>query len=119
MLHACEISEGLPRKSVVIVVLEPQAQRLRHCTCGNALCMLRVGCARALGSMSTAGACAGAGPAHAKDIYRSMKLPVIGGLTQAEGEALGAFSTNSDLGVHGIMLENGVARLHMHVQHAQ
>ena len=36
-----------------------------------------------------------------------MKLSVIGGLTQAEGEALGAFTSSGDLGVHGGMLENG------------
>ena len=62
---------------------------------------------------------AGTDPLRAQEIYRSMKLPVIGGLTQAEGEALGAFSTNSDLGVHGIMLENGATGGAQHAQHAQ
>jgi hypothetical protein len=47
-----------------------------------------------------------------------MKLPVLGGMTQAEGVALGAFSTSGaaarerlpsvDLGAHGILLENGM-----------
>eukprot|EP00892_Ulva_mutabilis_P007761 jgi/Ulvmu1/5357/UM022_0151.1 len=55
-------------------------------------------------------------PERAKDIHRAMKLPVIGGLTQAEGLALGAFTTSGDtceavpdldLGIHGVMLENG------------
>lgn len=45
-----------------------------------------------------------------------MKLPVIGGLTQAEGLHLGAFVTSGkgvkpvpdlNLGIHGFMLENG------------
>lgn len=45
-----------------------------------------------------------------------MKLPIIGGLTQAEGVALGAFITSGDtctavpdlnLGIHGVMLGNG------------
>lgn len=45
-----------------------------------------------------------------------MKLPIIGGLTQAEGVALGAFTTSGDtctavpdlnLGIHGVLLGNG------------
>eukprot|EP00892_Ulva_mutabilis_P004197 jgi/Ulvmu1/2149/UM129_0008.1 len=55
-------------------------------------------------------------PDHAQHIYRSMKLPIIGGFTQAEGVALGAFTTSGDtctaipdlnLGIHGVMLANG------------
>ena len=61
---------------------------------------------------------AGTGPEHAQHIHRSMKLPVIGGMTQGEGEALGAFTTSGgtceavpdlDLGIHGVMLDNGAA----------
>ena len=46
-----------------------------------------------------------------------MKLPVIGGMTQGEGEALGAFTTSGgtceavpdlNLSIHGIMLDNGL-----------
>jgi hypothetical protein len=54
-----------------------------------------------------------------------MKLPVVGGMTQAEGVALGAFVTSGDrcravpdynLGIHGVLLENGALPLHpMHV----
>eukprot|EP00892_Ulva_mutabilis_P004193 jgi/Ulvmu1/2145/UM129_0004.1 len=53
---------------------------------------------------------------HSQHIYRTMKLPIIGGLTQAEGVALGAFITSGDtctavpdlnLGIHGVMLDNG------------
>lgn len=46
-----------------------------------------------------------------------MKLPVIGGFTQAEGIALGAFTTsgekcssavnNLDLGIHGLIMNDG------------
>jgi hypothetical protein len=45
-----------------------------------------------------------------------MRLPVIGGLTQAEGDALGAYATSGkraahrtdvDLGSHGTLLEDG------------
>ena len=45
-----------------------------------------------------------------------MKLPIIGGITQAEGVALGAFITSGDtctavpdlnLGIHGVLLGNG------------
>lgn len=45
-----------------------------------------------------------------------MKLPVIGGFTQAEGAALGAFTTsgddcppvpNLDVGIHGVTLDDG------------
>lgn len=56
---------------------------------------------------------------HAHYIYSVMKLPVIGGLTQAEGVALGAFTTSGtgsaekaipDLNtrIHGYELPNGV-----------
>eukprot|EP00892_Ulva_mutabilis_P007760 jgi/Ulvmu1/5356/UM022_0150.1 len=53
---------------------------------------------------------------RAKHIHRSMKLPIIGGLTQAEGVALGALTTSGDtceavpdldLSIHGVMLSNG------------
>lgn len=56
---------------------------------------------------------------HAQHIYSLMKLPVIGGLTQAEGVALGAFVTSGtgvkpvpdlNLGIHGFMLTTGVNR---------
>lgn len=59
---------------------------------------------------------AGTNPERAKHIHSSMKLPIIGDLTLAEGVALGAFTTSGDtceavpdldLGIHGIMLENG------------
>lgn len=62
---------------------------------------------------------AGTDPEHAQHIHRAMKLPVIGGFTQAEGVALGAFTTsgeqgtattNLNLGIHGIILSDG-ARL--------
>ena len=45
-----------------------------------------------------------------------MKLPVIGGFTQAEGVAMGAFTTSGascsevrdvDISIHGVMLEDG------------
>lgn len=60
---------------------------------------------------------AGTSPEHAQHIHRSLQLPVIGGFTQAEGAALGAFTTSGgagtpipdlDLGIHGFLLENGV-----------
>jgi hypothetical protein len=55
---------------------------------------------------------------HNQYIYGKMKIPVIGGLTQAEGCALGAYATSGSSGevkavpdlntaVHGILLENG------------
>ena len=59
---------------------------------------------------------AGTSPEHAQHIHRSMKLPIIGGMTQGEGEALGAFTTSggtceavqaADLSIHGVMLDNG------------
>eukprot|EP00892_Ulva_mutabilis_P004192 jgi/Ulvmu1/2144/UM129_0003.1 len=55
-------------------------------------------------------------PEHAQHIHCAMKLPVIGGFTQAEGIALGAFTTsgengpavpNLDVGIHGIILGDG------------
>ena len=61
-------------------------------------------------------ACAGTDIKHAREIYKVMKLPVVGGLTQAEGVALGAFVTCDDsvrtvpdtnLGIHGVLLEDG------------
>jgi hypothetical protein len=70
-------------------------------------------------------ACAGTDVKRSAEIYSAMKLPVVGGLTQAEGVALGAFvSTDKecmavpdcDLGIHGVLLENGALHLHsMHV----
>lgn len=60
--------------------------------------------------------CAATGQDHAAQIYRIMKLPVVGGMTQAEGIALGAFVTSGDeclavpdlnLGIHGVLLDNG------------
>jgi hypothetical protein len=49
-----------------------------------------------------------------------MKLPIVGGLTQAEGVALGAFCTSGEnngsflptlnIGTHGVLLDNGAAR---------
>lgn len=60
--------------------------------------------------------CAGTSAEHSQHIYRTMKLPIIGGLTQAEGVALGAFITSGDtctavpdlnLGIHGVLLGNG------------
>ena len=56
----------------------------------------------------------------ARRLHCNMKLPVLGGMTQAEGVSLGAFSTsgnaasdrqmNVNLGAHGVLLENGVMR---------
>jgi hypothetical protein len=51
-----------------------------------------------------------------------MKLPVIAGVTQAEGVALGAFVTSGDgvkaipdlnLGIHGILLDDGASQTPM------
>ena len=54
----------------------------------------------------------------ARRIYRIMRLPVLGGMTQAEGTALGAFATSgaqagrfapsTNLGSHGTLLQDGV-----------
>jgi hypothetical protein len=54
---------------------------------------------------------------HAQQLYRMMKLPIIGGLTQAEGMALGAFVTSGDqrqsnipdlnTAIHGILMDDG------------
>ena len=53
----------------------------------------------------------------ARRIHCAMRLPVLGGMTQSEGVALGAFSTSgpqadgkapgTNLGAHGLLLENG------------
>jgi hypothetical protein len=60
---------------------------------------------------------------HAARIYSIMKLPVIGGLTMAEGVSLGAFTTSGNdcnpvpdlnLGIHGCMLENGACSACLH-----
>jgi hypothetical protein len=59
---------------------------------------------------------AGTDDGHARAIHKRMPLPVIGGFTQDEGVALGAFVTsgkgrkclpNLDEQVHGLLLENG------------
>jgi hypothetical protein len=56
-----------------------------------------------------------------------MKLPVIGGMTQAEGVALGAFVTSGDqcrpvpdlnLGIHGVLLGNGASSF-VHPTHSR
>lgn len=68
----------------------------------------------------TYGAACGAGTdiKHAREIYHVMKLPVVGGITQAEGVALGAFMSCEDsvrtipdtnLGIHGVLLEDGAS----------
>ena len=53
---------------------------------------------------------------HMRRLHTAMRLPVIGGLTQAEGDALGAYATSGkraahrtdvDLGSHGTLLEDG------------
>jgi hypothetical protein len=61
---------------------------------------------------------AGTEETHAQYLYSVMKLPVIGGFTNAEGVALGAYATSGPSGsvtpipdlntaVHGILLDNG------------
>jgi hypothetical protein len=63
------------------------------------------------------GCCAGTDHAYARRQHRLMRIPVLGGLTQAEGDALGAFATSGDfgnrppdvqLGAHGVLMECGV-----------
>lgn len=73
-------------------------------------------CGSAEGRCGDAPARAGTDVEHAQHIHNAMKLPVIGGFTQAEGVALGAFVTsgdkgaatpNLDLGIHGLILGDG------------